>query len=471
MLKEYGEAIGGGGGGGGRGDSGGRGADGVGDGEAVDATEAVVVFRLGGGGGGAAVPPMHLCGGGGGDERSVCFSLAPMGLKARRHFLREVMPRWKSAAESAGVSCHGSQPPFVDATRAQRWAVAQERVVAAATAAASASHKTYLTHAPDALVVAAAAAASGIAVVPPAPAAAAANVTAAAAASAAAADAAAAGVVPVTLLTGTPDGCQDDVARALVDFASSTATWVTVEVPLREGGGLCTSRDVLERVIHDALPRVQAAAAARHAASSADAPPPHVLFIARTYQPAAAVGLALNRALSAVSQLSQLSGAAVELRLGAVTACVSSDGFFSEAERQPAFGTLSQLVPAAANNVVVLPSGAATATAAAAAAADESANNVVDGGGGSAGGGEQRSNNNAAGSGSGPGPAPPTAAELAAEATSWVRSLAGATSAAKGGGRSVNVIVGGTLSSIHSHTRTRFLCFLYMSPRLQSVVK
>jgi hypothetical protein len=140
---------------------------------------------------------------------------------------------------------------------------------------------------------------------------------------------------------------------SLVDFASSTATWVQVEVPLGEGGGLCTSRDVLERVVHDALPRVQAAggynrpllsqlfslslittggtililqlsfksrnkwtiispwqaAAARHAssASSSEAPPPHVLFIARTYQPAAAVGLALSRALTAVSQLSQLS--------------------------------------------------------------------------------------------------------------------------------------------------------------------
>ena len=42
----------------------------------------------------------------------------------------------------------------------------------------------------------------------------------------------------------------------------------------------------------------------------------------------------MARALAAVSQLSQLSGAAVELRLGAVTACVAADAFFSEAERQ-----------------------------------------------------------------------------------------------------------------------------------------
>jgi hypothetical protein len=52
--------------------------DGEGGGEAADATEAVVVFRIGGGG--CAVPPMHLCGGGSGAS-SVCFSLAPMGLK------------------------------------------------------------------------------------------------------------------------------------------------------------------------------------------------------------------------------------------------------------------------------------------------------------------------------------------------------------------------------------------------------
>jgi hypothetical protein len=97
------------------------------------------------------------------------------------------------------------------------------------------------------------------------------------------------------------------------------------------------------------------------------------------------------------------SGAAVELRLGAVTACVAADAFFAEAERQPAFGALAQLVPAAANNVVVLPTGAAAATAA------DTAN-----GGGAA---------NAEHDGS---VAAPTAAELMTDATAWVRSLAAA---------------------------------------------
>jgi hypothetical protein len=91
-------------------------------GETVDATEAVVVFQLAEGAA-AAVPPMHLCGGvgsggggGGGGGRVLCFSLAPMGLKARRHFLREVIPQWKAAAKEAGITCDGGDTSNVLAT-------------------------------------------------------------------------------------------------------------------------------------------------------------------------------------------------------------------------------------------------------------------------------------------------------------------------------------------------------------------
>ena len=408
-----------------------------GDGEAIDVTEAIVVFRLSGGvGGGCAVPPMHLCGAGVGvvqdNARALCFSLAPMGLKARRYFLREVVPRWKSAAESAGIVCVGSRPPFAAATRAQRYVMASERAAVAATAAGTTAQKTYPMHAPDFLAAAAASAASDCLPIVHPP-----IITPTV------------GAIPVTLLTGTPDGCQDDIVCALVDFASSTATWVVVEVPLCEGGGLCTAREVLERAVYDALPRIQAARDASRSSlgavgngkgegggdgrgghggehygravtrgggdvrDGAPPPPPHLLFIARTYQPAAAVGLALSAALAAVSSLSALSGAAVELQLGAITACVAADAFF-ETERRPALGALAQLMPAAANTVVVLPSGAHETSS--------------------------RSTQQA-------GAANSTAAELMAEAATWVRSLARAASPAYTGARrdkgaEVMVVVG-----------------------------
>jgi hypothetical protein len=107
---------------------------------------------------------------------------------------------WPQNREGNYVAlCDGSLPPFYKATDAQRWVIGQARTAAAATAAASAAPKAYPIHAPDTAAVAAAAASSGIALAP---------------AAAATADAAAAtadtndAMVPVTLLTGTPDGCQ-----------------------------------------------------------------------------------------------------------------------------------------------------------------------------------------------------------------------------------------------------------------------
>jgi hypothetical protein len=32
--------------------------------------------------------------------------------------------------------------------------------------------------------------------------------------------------------------------------------WIEVDILLKEGGGLCVSRDLLERAVHDALPQV-----------------------------------------------------------------------------------------------------------------------------------------------------------------------------------------------------------------------
>jgi len=84
-------------------------------GETVDATEAVVVFQLAEGAA-AAVPPMHLCGDGAASGGMLCFSLAPMGLKSRRHFLREVIPKWKAAAKEAGITCDGGDTYNVLAT-------------------------------------------------------------------------------------------------------------------------------------------------------------------------------------------------------------------------------------------------------------------------------------------------------------------------------------------------------------------
>ena len=367
------------------------------DGLAHDPTEGVVVFHLKEGAAAAGfLPPTHLFETDGRRmPRALCVSLAPMGLKARRHFLREVVPRWRAAG---AIDVLGSLPPLTATTRAQRWAIDRASVERnSAPGGEPGKTKTFPTHAPDERVVAAACASGGVAAPESAPESAPAAVydvdTAPTPSDA----------VPVTLLAGTPDGCQDAVVRALTDLASSAATWIVAEVPLREGGGICVSRGVLERVVHDALPRVRTA---RAKASGGMLPQPHVLFVARTYQPAAAVGLAVRSALAAVSQLSQLSGDGVAFRLGAVTACVAADAFFAEGgSKRPALGALAQLLPFAANNVVILPSAT-------------------------------------------PSPSHTTSAptlDLATEAAAWVRALAAAATTKHLGRRcaGVNVIVSG----------------------------
>ena len=180
--------------------------------------------------------------------------------------------------------------------------------------------------------------------------------------------------VPVTLLVGTLDGCQDEVAGALDRFASGSASWIRCEPPVDDaGGGACAFDAALcERALwRDALPKCARAVASR---------PPRVVFIARTRQPAAEVGAALRDACAAATARTAALSAPPFARfvLGAITTCVAADGFFVEAERRPSPSALAQLCPPAANNVVVLPRGGHRCGAAAAADASSAGPSIAE---------------------------------------------------------------------------------------------
>jgi hypothetical protein len=380
------------------------------DGAADYAAGPICVFRLTDDGG--ALAPSHLFRSKLYDKdaastSSIAFSLATLGEKSKRHFNRVVVPRWRRVAAAAetldGCEVRTGLGAYAGATPSQAWACGRARSTreraggiaiasAAANAAASAAHKRFQTREPDSAVLAAAGALVGKSI---------------AEASSDPMDLTGgdeltsddftsdADVVDVTLLTGAPDGCQDDVFESLREYASGSAAWIECEVPAPGFGP--TSIHALAATLTS---RVAARVHAARDGAGTRLKKSRVCLIARTYAPPGSIAGAVREALRSAST------SEMRLRLGAVTACVAADGFFADAERSPAFGALTQVTPPAVDNVIVLPSGAAS-----------SGNGV----------------NVASNSSTVPAP---TSQELLADASAWIRA------AVRSHGGEVNVTVG-----------------------------
>ena len=334
------------------------------DGAADYAAGPICVFRLTDDGG--ALAPSHLFRSKLYDKdaastSSIAFSLATLGEKSKRHFNRVVVPRWRRVAAAAetldGCEVRTGLGAYAGATPSQAWACGRARSTreraggiaiasAAANAAASAAHKRFQTREPDSAVLAAAGALVGKSI---------------AEASSDPMDLTGgdeltsddftsdADVVDVTLLTGAPDGCQDDVFESLREYASGSAAWIECEVPAPGFGP--TSIHALAATLTS---RVAARVHAARDGAGTRLKKSRVCLIARTYAPPGSIAGAVREALRSAST------SEMRLRLGAVTACVAADGFFADAERSPAFGALAQVTPPAVDNVIVLPSGAAS---------------------------------------------------------------------------------------------------------------
>ena len=334
------------------------------DGAADYAAGPICVFRLTDDGG--ALAPSHLFRSKLNDKdaastSSIAFSLATLGEKSKRHFNRVVVPRWRRVAAAAetldGCEVRTGLGAYAGATPSQAWACGRARSTreraggiaiasAAANAAASAAHKRFQTREPDCAVLAAAGALVGKQI---------------AEASSDPMDLTGgdeltsddftsdADVVDVTLLTGAPDGCQDDVFESLREYASGSAAWIECEVPA-PGFGPVSIHALAAALTSRVAARVHAA----RAGTGTRLKKSRVCLIARTYAPPGSIAGAVREALRSAST------SEMTLRLGAVTACVAADGFFADAERSPAFGALAQVTPPAVDNVIVLPSGAAS---------------------------------------------------------------------------------------------------------------
>ena len=166
--------------------------------------------------------------------------------------------------------------------------------------------------------------------------------------------------VPVSLLTGAPDGCQSAVFEALELGAPNAAAWI--EAPLAaatHGEGAFLSEDAFLEALRAATPSVRAAlgTAGTHVR-------PHVVLIARTRAtPRVVRGVFLSAARRFTCELlethsseneKETDGVAIRYVPGSTASCVSASGFFPEAERRPA----DCAAAADGADVVVLPTAA-----------------------------------------------------------------------------------------------------------------
>ena len=142
--------------------------------------------------------------------------------------------------------------------------------------------------------------------------------------------------VPVSLLTGAPDGCQSAVFEALELGAPNAAAWI--EAPLAaatHGEGAFLSEDAFLEALRVATPSVRAAlgTAGTHVR-------PHVVLIARTRAtPRVVRGVFLSAARRFARELEtrrcenekETDGVAIRYVPGSTASCVSASGFFPEA--------------------------------------------------------------------------------------------------------------------------------------------
>ena len=299
---------------------------------------------------------------------SMCFSLAPMPAKSRRRFLREVLPRWKARGGATNIR-RVSEECFSEThalSRRTRVALARARADARSAAASLAlTMPRALLRAPVGFGVADAMAEAALDRASRRDAErAAARVDECArrgifvpgdddddddeASSSAVPDALFSSTedVPVSLLTGAPDGCQSAVFEALELFAPNAATWIDAPVffatETHGEGASFVSETAFVSALRAATPRVLAALAA-HRASPEKTPKPRVVLVARTRATPRVARRAFRDAVkkNVVDEEEETTTQVRNIRViryvaGATCSCVTASGFFPEAERRPA---------------------------------------------------------------------------------------------------------------------------------------
>jgi hypothetical protein len=304
---------------------------------------------------------------------SMCFSLAPMPAKSRRRFLREVLPRWKARGGATNIR-RVSEEIFSEThalSRRTRVALARARADARSAAASLAlTMPRALLRAPVGFGVADAMAEAALDR---------ASRRDAERAAARVDERARRGIfvpgdddddddddeasssrtddavpdaffsstedVPVSLLTGAPDGCQSAVFEALELFAPNAATWIDAPVffatETHGEGASFVSETAFVSALRAATPRVLAALAA-HRASPEKTPKPRVVLVARTRATPRVARRAFRDAVkkNVVDEEEETTTQVRNIRIryvaGATCSCVTASGFFPEAERRPA---------------------------------------------------------------------------------------------------------------------------------------
>ena len=348
---------------------------------AADAADALVVFRMAKNAPGTKMDASVDAP----TSTAWCFSLSAVPVAARRRFLREIVPRWRAAAANANEETVAESessaatfrvaaalPAYARATEAQRWAVglalARQRHAGniAAAVAGETPHKTFPTHAPDARVADAANAASGFDTTRRYSKGNDAPTTEPETRPETRLETR---LVPVTLLTGPPGGCQASTASALTEGASASAAWIVAHAASLRAFAAPTA-SCFASALEDAARRAAETAGSSNA--NAIPPPPRVLVTVETYAPPAVTVAALRRAIERVNAeteaneatnagataLAHSSVSTPPLRLlhAGTTACLTSEAFFADGERHPSLGSLAHAASSDVDAIVLLQS-------------------------------------------------------------------------------------------------------------------
>ena len=356
---------------------------------AADAADALVVFRMAKNAPGTKMDASVDAP----TSTAWCFSLSAVPVAARRKVPprdcaemargggeRERRDRRRIRIVRGDVSSRrGASRVRARATEAQRWAVglalARQRHAGniAAAVAGETPHKTFPTHAPDARVADAANAASGFDTTR--------RYSKGNDAPTTEPETRPEGrnsrpetrletrLVPVTLLTGPPGGCQASTASALTEGASASAAWIVAHAASLRAFAAPTA-SCFASALEDAARRAAETAGSSNA--NAIPPPPRVLVTVETYAPPTVTVAALRRAIERVNAeteaneatnagataLAYSSVSAPPLRLlhAGTTACLTSEAFFADGERHPSLGSLAHAASSDVDAIVLLQS-------------------------------------------------------------------------------------------------------------------
>ena len=176
-------------------------------------------------------------------------------------------------------------------------------------------------------------------------------------------------LVPVTLLTGPPGGCQASTASALTEGASASAAWIVAHAASLRAFAAPTA-SCFASALEDAARRAAETAGSSNA--NAIPPPPRVLVTVETYAPPAVTVAALRRAIERVNAeteaneatnagatalaYSSVSTPPLRLLHAGTTACLTSEAFFADGERHPSLGSLAHAASSDVDAIVLLQS-------------------------------------------------------------------------------------------------------------------